>query len=146
MAERLNVARQTVSKWERGLSTPDLDSLVMLNCLFGLTLDELARGEQPGERMLDLERLARESRRQQRRTVAVILGGVCVLLGVLTLTFAKLLEAYLVELHYTLYRYMTVGEYVYQHEDFSLLLWVAAAAVTVGAVFLLSLLWRRKGR
>lgn len=34
MAVKLNVVRQTVSKWEKGLSIPDADVLIeMANCL-----------------------------------------------------------------------------------------------------------------
>lgn len=45
LAERLDVSRQSVSKWETDASTPDLDKLVKLGELFGVTLDELVRGE-----------------------------------------------------------------------------------------------------
>ena len=64
MAERLAVTRQTVSKWERDLSAPDVASLALLSDLFEISLDELIRGEkaEPGTRMLDLEQMARENR------------------------------------------------------------------------------------
>ena len=41
LASRLDVTRQTVSKWEVGDSTPDLDKLVLLAELFEMSLDEL---------------------------------------------------------------------------------------------------------
>lgn len=47
LAQRLEVSRQSVSKWETGQSVPDLDRLIKLADLFGVTLDELAR-EAPG--------------------------------------------------------------------------------------------------
>ena len=37
----LNVTRQTVSKWELGISTPEMDKLVELSKLFGVSVDEL---------------------------------------------------------------------------------------------------------
>ena len=40
-ANRLNVSRQTVSKWEVGDSTPDLEKLVAISDLFEISLDEL---------------------------------------------------------------------------------------------------------
>ncbi len=43
--DRLSVSRQSVSKWETGGATPDLDKLLALCDLFGVTLDELVRGE-----------------------------------------------------------------------------------------------------
>ena len=45
LADSLNVSRQSVSKWETDASIPDLDKLVALSELFGITLDELIKGE-----------------------------------------------------------------------------------------------------
>jgi len=41
LANRLNVSRQTVSKWEVGDSTPDMEKLVAISDLFEISLDEL---------------------------------------------------------------------------------------------------------
>ena len=46
LADALDVSRQSVSKWETDASVPDLDKLVRLSDVFGVTLDELVRGEQ----------------------------------------------------------------------------------------------------
>ena len=43
LADKLNVSRQTVSKWELGDSTPDFDKIVPLCNLFGITTEELLR-------------------------------------------------------------------------------------------------------
>ena len=42
LGDMLDVTRQTVSKWERGDSTPELEKLVELSRIFGVSLDELA--------------------------------------------------------------------------------------------------------
>ena len=48
LAGKLEVSRQSVSKWETGQSVPDLDKLIKLADLFGVTVDELVReGERP---------------------------------------------------------------------------------------------------
>lgn len=47
LAQALDVSRQSVSKWETGASVPDLDKLVKLAALFGVSLDELVKGEEP---------------------------------------------------------------------------------------------------
>lgn len=44
LAERLGVSRQSVSKWETDGSVPELDKLVRLSQVFGVTLDELVKG------------------------------------------------------------------------------------------------------
>ncbi len=43
LAEMLDVSRQSVSKWETGASIPDLDKLVKMSDLFGVTMDSLVR-------------------------------------------------------------------------------------------------------
>lgn len=43
IARRLNITPQTVSKWERGLSAPDLDNLIALCDLLDADLDSLLR-------------------------------------------------------------------------------------------------------
>lgn len=47
LANRLNVSRQTVSKWEVGDSTPDMEKLVAMSDLFGISLDELVLDKSP---------------------------------------------------------------------------------------------------
>lgn len=46
LANRLNVSRQTVSKWEVGDSTPDMEKLVAMSDLFDVSLDLLVMGKE----------------------------------------------------------------------------------------------------
>lgn len=41
LAEKLHVSRQTLAKWERGESEPDIRSLCTLSNLFQVSLDNL---------------------------------------------------------------------------------------------------------
>ena len=43
LAEKLNVSRQSVSKWESGQSVPELDKIVALSVIFGVTTDSLLK-------------------------------------------------------------------------------------------------------
>lgn len=45
VAVRLNVVRQTVSKWEKGLSVPDADLLIKLAELFEVSVSDLLGGK-----------------------------------------------------------------------------------------------------
>ena len=45
LAEKLEVSRQTVSKWEVGKAIPELDKLIKLSEVFGITVDELVKEE-----------------------------------------------------------------------------------------------------
>ncbi len=49
LANRLNVSRQTISKWEVGESTPDMENLVAISELFEISLDELVLNKVPEE-------------------------------------------------------------------------------------------------
>lgn len=45
LAEKLNVSRQSVSKWETDAAVPDLDKLVKMAEIFEVSLDGLVKGE-----------------------------------------------------------------------------------------------------
>ena len=45
LAEKAYVSRQTVSNWETDKSYPDVHSLLILSDLFGVSLDELIKGD-----------------------------------------------------------------------------------------------------
>lgn len=45
LADMIPISRQGVSKWERGVTTPDPQTLIALSELFNVTIDELLRGE-----------------------------------------------------------------------------------------------------
>ncbi len=47
LAEKLYTSRQAVSKWENGEATPDIDKLVQLAEIFGVSLDYLVLGKEP---------------------------------------------------------------------------------------------------
>lgn len=47
LAERLDVSRQSVSKWETDASVPELEKLTKLAQIFGVTLDELVLDKKP---------------------------------------------------------------------------------------------------
>ena len=45
LGSELGVARQTVSKWELGETTPEMDKLLKMSEIFEITLDELMKEE-----------------------------------------------------------------------------------------------------
>lgn len=68
LAARLGVSRQAVSKWETGAALPDVTQLLRLSGMYGVTVDELLRGD------ADMPVAAADAPRQRRR-VAVIGAG-----------------------------------------------------------------------
>lgn len=90
LAARLNVVRQTVSKWEKGQSVPDSEMLVRLAEIFEVPVSQLLGGpiEQDSQPDALAEQLARineqlviKNRRAKRiwTTIAVILIGAVLL-------------------------------------------------------------------
>ena len=45
LAEKLGVSRQAVSKWERDEAVPEVEKLLRLSELYGVSLDELVNGD-----------------------------------------------------------------------------------------------------
>ena len=86
LAGRLHVVRQTVSKWEKGLSVPDAELLVRLaeeldttvTALLGPALPQAAEPDAVAAQLAAInEQLAVRNRRARRvwKTVAVVLIG-----------------------------------------------------------------------
>lgn len=77
LAEALEVSRQSVSKWETDASVPELEKLIRLAKLFGVTLDELVTGEKaPGDPVQTPstpEVVFVERKRETRKTVGAAL-------------------------------------------------------------------------
>ncbi|MBR3963443.1 MAG: helix-turn-helix transcriptional regulator [Oscillospiraceae bacterium] len=46
LSEMLEVSRQSISKWENGAATPDLDKIIKLSEIFGITIDELVKSNE----------------------------------------------------------------------------------------------------
>lgn len=46
LAEQLDVSRQSVSKWEAGQAVPEIDKIVALSQVFGVSIDSLLKPEE----------------------------------------------------------------------------------------------------
>ena len=53
VSEKLGVARQTISKWELGETTPEMDKLIIISKLYDITLDELMKEDNEGKNVND---------------------------------------------------------------------------------------------
>lgn len=49
LADRLEVSRQSISKWENNNAVPDLEKIIKLSEIFEVSLDELVKGERTSE-------------------------------------------------------------------------------------------------
>ena len=84
LAIRLNVVRQTISKWEKGLSVPDADTLIKLANYFEVSVSEILGSKVETEIDSNIiaeqlsrinEQLAIKNKRSQRiwKTIGIIL-------------------------------------------------------------------------
>ncbi|MCR3954939.1 MAG: helix-turn-helix domain-containing protein [Gudongella sp.] len=55
VAEELKVSRQSVSKWERGESFPEMDKVIVLSKILGVSTDFLLKGEDEKEDSKDYD-------------------------------------------------------------------------------------------
>ncbi len=60
LAEGLKVSRQTVSKWELGLSYPEIEKLIAISDFFHVTTDHLLKDDVPAESTSNLDHLVLE--------------------------------------------------------------------------------------
>ena len=101
LAEQLHVVRQTISKWEKGLSVPDSALLIRLAEVFEVPVSELLgerieAEEQPNALAEQLarinEQLAIRNRRGKRiwKVLAWIAGGIVAAILLVTLLLAVL--------------------------------------------------------
>lgn len=68
-AEKLGVSRQAVSKWESGQSMPDLDKIIAMSELFGVTTDFLLKNEKESEKDVKDENVSERAGADSKRDV-----------------------------------------------------------------------------
>ncbi len=95
LAEKLNVSRQSVSKWEGGQAVPELDKIVAISAVFDVTTDYLLKSSEIDDlsvktEMLEKQQeqmLLREQRQQKIREC--VLYGIVIYLLLLAVCFVE---------------------------------------------------------
>lgn len=87
LADALEVSRQSVSKWENNAAVPELDKLIRLSQIFGITLDELTEQVPPTPAVTPVPPVTR-SQLELRQIIGLLLLG----LGALTFLIYIILE------------------------------------------------------
>ena len=94
LAERLEVSRQSISKWENNNAIPDLEKMIALSEIFEVSLDELVKG-----RTTAVENIENTYQEQTKHTTPVestfpprkIAGTILFCMGFVVLLFCTLL-------------------------------------------------------
>lgn len=106
MAVQLNVVRQTVSKWETGLSVPDADDLIRISALLDVPVNDLLGLSRPNDAAEDLagelarvnEQLAAKKQEENLYRQANKKRGLILLLSFAALLIALRMENQLVSI------------------------------------------------
>ena len=90
LSEILDVSRQSVSKWENGAATPDLDKIIKLSEVFKITIDELVKNEEipvpiSEEPKNDVIVIKKESNFPPRKIIGTVLLSLSVIITVVLL-------------------------------------------------------------
>ena len=88
LSEILEVSRQSVSKWENGAATPDLDKIIKLSEVFGITIDELVKNEEvsaPSEQKTPEIIIKKESGFPPRKIIGTVLLSLSLIVTVVLL-------------------------------------------------------------
>ncbi len=90
LASRLNVVRQTVSKWERGLSVPDADMLEKIAQVLEVSIGDLLgsnipEGENESQIVQQLIRINEQMALRNRRTKRIIKAAAGIVIGFIVL-------------------------------------------------------------
>lgn len=89
LGEKLNYSDKTVSKWERGESSPDISVLVEMADIFGVTLDYLVRSE-------NIEEAVKENKQNEvkynRRAIAYISESVAWIVAIFAFIITSLIS------------------------------------------------------
>lgn len=151
LAEKVNVSRQTVSKWESGGSTPDVDSIVKISRMFHVSLDDLLlEGEKDvtnKNEQISLEDLMKINLHNRRMSLLLISGLIFIMVSILNFVYVMALQSVTLSTQYMLYRYFVTGQYESAPIDFVKLLIPSIGAGIVGCVlFLCYILTGRKNK
>lgn len=77
LADQVFVTRQTVSNWENDKNYPDINSLILLSSLFGISLDILVKGDMKKmEEMIKMEDIKRLKQHAYIYTILLFLSVV----------------------------------------------------------------------
>lgn len=77
LAEKLNISRQALSKWELGTSIPEVDKIILLSNYFKVTTDYLLKDD------LDKEIGINQNRSTINQNTAIIISSAIVLIGLI---------------------------------------------------------------
>lgn len=95
LAEMLDVSRQSISKWETNASIPELDKLLKMSEIFGISLDCLIKGNTETEQQVPPSQIGTEIIYKEKSLTQKIVGAILLTTGLLALLILSALGGFL---------------------------------------------------
>lgn len=143
LADRLDVSRQTVSKWENNQSIPETDKLIALSEIFAVSIDYILKGEVPQitEKVFVQvkEDNAEDIKRYNDAVVKKYVGLTLAVLGA-AVSLILLITPYMIVAVITAFVFV-LGVMLYKNikHPFLIVSWLLFAAFNVGCVLATSI-------
>lgn len=85
LAEVLGVSRQSISKWESELSVPEIDKIVQLSDIYGVTIDYLLKGTNPSFLKHETFYEDTDMKQPKKKYNPIIIAVICFILSKISL-------------------------------------------------------------
>ena len=143
LAEKLNVSRQTISKWESDRTSPDLESIVNISRIFHVSLDDLLKEGEAGvankkDEQLTLEDLMKINLHNRKMSLLLISGLIFIMVSILNFAYVVALQNTTLSTQYMLYRYIATGQYENAPVDYMRLMIPSIIARAIGVILFIS--------
>lgn len=69
LAQKLNISRQAVSKWETGAAIPDLEVLLKISKLYNITINDILEPQIQPQRITDFEQISTISEKELKEVL-----------------------------------------------------------------------------
>ena len=152
LAEKINVSRQTISKWESDNTSPDLESIVKISKIFHVSLDDLLKEAKTSmtnrnNEQITLEDLMKLNLHNRKMMLLLIGGLLSVMVSILNFAYVMALQSTTLSTQYMLYRYIATGQYANAPVDYMRLMIPSMITGTIGLVLFISYIVksRKKG-
>ena len=143
LAEKIDVSRQTISKWESDSTSPDLESIVKISRIFYVSLDDLLKEAETSvtnrnDEQITLEDLMKINLYNRKLTLLLIGGLIFVMVSVLNFAYVIALQNTTISTQYMLYRYIATGQYAHAPVDYMRLMIPSMITGAIGLVLFIS--------
>ena len=151
LAEKLNVSRQTISKWDSDSTFPDLESIVKISRIFYVSLDDLlkegeAKVENKTDEQITLKDLMKINLYSRKMTLLLISGLIFIMVSILNFAYIIALQSTTLSTQYMLYRYIVTGQYENAPIDYMRLMIPSIVAAAVGVILFISYIIERRNK